>query len=812
MKAYLCLYIVLLFIPLSMTGQHLFRLSGEVLDENNQTLPGAHILINKGRHVAVTLDDGQFLIKELPGGNYILHVSYLGYKPYTDTLWIESDSRLMIRLLPEVRSLHEVVIKGDYAGYRNKQNPVNVEVAGQDYIRSNMAGSLVETLERMPGLTSIEIGSGQSKPVIRGLGFNRVVVVENGIKHEGQQWGADHGLEIDQYAVNRVEVIKGPASFMYGSDAIGGVIKLDQTDMPGEYTSGGSVDLTGKTNNNLLGLSANVYARRKKLFFNSRFTFSDYADYRVPADCVDIYSYKAPLFKNRLRNTAGTEQAVHLMLGIAGDKSVTRLFISNLHHKAGFFANARGLEPRMVDTVLHDASDRDIQIPYQVVNHFKLTGKSSFTILRQQFDAEMGYQRNYRQEWSPYVSHGYMPAVFTENTGFPSDLELQFDKQVYSLNLKGTFGISDKISLSAGIMPEFQNNRIGGNGFIIPEFSQFSWGSFLYGKIAPNDHIILHTGLRYDFGTIKTTAYSDWFQSPLINEAGDTTGYAFLQRAQPLTRAFNSLTWSLGMNFNKGTFGFKANLGKSFRMPGAKELAANGVNYHHFCYEVGNSNLDAEISYQLDLGVEWEFPKLTIGANPFVNYFPNYIFLNPSYEHDYLYGAGNQLYFYTQSQVIRYGGEADVVYKMFRQMRIGLTGEYVYAEQLSGAKNGYTLPFAPPANMLVNFRYSPQMGKYFGESYISVDWNLVASQQNVVPPEEKTAGYQTWDISAGVQISAGKQRFSADFQIRNLFNKKYFNHTSYYRIINVPESGRNVVINLTLPFAFQTGKKSKSIK
>src|SRR5690606_14652506 len=125
---------------------------------------------------------------------------------------------------------------------------------------------------------------------------------------EAQQWGADHGLEVDQFAFDRIEVIKGPSSLTYGSDAIGGVIDMRQVEIPQKQSFSGNIDLIGKTNNNLAGTSAYISGRREKLFFTLRGTLLDYADYRVPVDTIDIYSYRAPLYKNHLRNTAGQEK------------------------------------------------------------------------------------------------------------------------------------------------------------------------------------------------------------------------------------------------------------------------------------------------------------------------------------------------------------------------------------------------------------------------------------------------------------------------------------------------------------------------
>ncbi|HOL99121.1 MAG: Plug domain-containing protein [Bacteroidales bacterium] len=130
----------------------------------------------------------------------------------------------------------------NYAETRKKEESLSIEIVNDEYLKQNLGGSLMSSLERLPGVSTMDIGSGQSKPVIRGLGFNRVVVVENNIKHEAQQWGADHGLEIDQYAVNNVEVIKGPASLIYGSDAMGGIIDMKNRKVPVENSFGGTID------------------------------------------------------------------------------------------------------------------------------------------------------------------------------------------------------------------------------------------------------------------------------------------------------------------------------------------------------------------------------------------------------------------------------------------------------------------------------------------------------------------------------------------------------------------------------------------
>jgi len=791
-------FIAVLTLAAAVNGQNLHKLSGNISDKEGFALPGASVGLSPGETGTITDASGNFHFSGLKAGVYILSVSFVGYETFADTIEIRASQSIRIKMQPAVMTLHEVIVADNYAQTRNREDSRNVTVVNERFVKMNLAGSLMKSLERLPGVSTIDIGSGQSKPVIRGLGFNRIVVAENGIKHEGQQWGEDHGLEIDQYAVDRVEVIKGPASLMYGSDAIGGVIDIKQLDVPAENSIGDSVDLTGKSNNNLLGTSIAVFARRKTLYFTGRVTLLDFADYRVPTDSVDIYSYKAVLYKNHLRNTAGNEQNFHFSFGTVGQRFSTRFYFSDLHSESGFFANAHGLEPRNVDTVLHDRSNRDIQYPYQEVNHLKIINKSEWHGNDLDMEMELGFQNNFREEWSQYVSHGYMPAIFPDSLSFPADLERQFDKNVYSGNLRVSLKPGTDLSVIGGVNVDFQDNSINGRGFIIPAFTQFTAGTYVFGKYHLSPNSILQTGLRFDYGKTDTEPYSDWFPSPMVNN-GDTT-WSYLQRAPEISRSFNNISWSLGFNRNWKKVSLKANIGKSFRMPIAKELAANGVNYHRFSYEVGDPGLSPEVSWQLDLGAEYNSADFAMGVSPFVNYFSNYIFLNPSSEHDRLYGNGNQVFYYMQSEVLRFGGEFHSHYKLTEPLMIGVIGEYVYSEQRSGEKKGFNLPFSPPASLLLNIKYAPRTSGILRNPYFSVDSKLVARQSRIVPPEEKTDGYQLVNLSLGGDLSVGNQSITVAFQVQNLFNQKYFNHTSYYRLINVPEPGRNFVLNVNIPF------------
>ena len=786
-------------------GQTYFQFKGQVSDENERHLSGATVMIQTLGKFDVTNGVGGFIIDSISIDSIEVEISFLGYETLIKTVSLLETQPFKFRLKKSPVKLNEVVIKDDYLEKIRKESSLNVEVVNDDYLKQNLGGSLMKSLERLPGVSTIDIGSGQSKPVIRGLGFNRVVVVENNIKHEAQQWGADHGLEIDQYAVDNIEVIKGPSSLMYGSDAIGGVVNMKNRAIPAKNSFGGKINLSGKTNNDFLGTSLSLFTRKKHFFATVRATILDFGDYKVPTDSVAIYSYLVPLHNNYLRNTAGREQNLHGSFGIIKERFQSKFYVSNINTKGGFFANAHGLEPRNVDTDVHDNSSRDILYPYHHVNHFKAINRTSYWSKKWRLELDLGYQRNVREEWSQYTQHGYMPAVFPETLDFNPEIERQFQKDIYSGNVKLFSKLSESTRLNAGINGEYKENEIGGRGFIIPAYKQLGIGSFVVAKHRVSKKSLFQAGVRYDYGNIHVSEHQDWFVSPSYENVD--TSYNYLQRASDIHRSFSNFTWSVGYNYHPGKWSYKFNVGKSFRIPIAKELAANGINYHCFSYEVGNSDLSPEISYQFDAGIEYSSEKFAIGASPFANYFSNYIYLNPTARYDRFYGFGNQVFEYTQTKVFRYGGELHAHYEVSNHLQLGLIGEYVYARQLSGAKEGFTLPFAPPASALLNVKYKKQRIAFLKDAYLSLDYRFTAAQKNIVPPEVPTEGYQLVNLGLGGDVRLGNQEMGIAIQVQNLFNTKYFNHTSFYRLINVPEAGRNFILNISIPFSLKTKEK-----
>ena len=361
-----------------------------------------------------------------------------------------------------------------------------------------------------------------------------MAVIQDNIRHEAQQWGSDHGLEVDQYSIVEAEVIKGPSSLEYGSDAVGGVLRLNTSKIPAKHSIHGSVCLTTKSSNGFFGGSAAVSGRREKFFFSVRATAEDYADYKVPTDYVNIYSYKVRLPDHRLRNTAGKEYDFALSGGAAGQSSKLRISLSNVNSQGGLFANAHGLEPRRIDEKAHDRSTRDIMMPSYNVNHTKASLQYDKWNAVAMFTVNAAYQHNRREELSKYVSHGYMPLHCPETMQNP-DTEYLYDKDAFSINATATMPFQH-FDLKIGASAEHQINEIGGRCFIIPAFRSTAAGAFTSAEYRVSGSTVLQAGVRYDVGNIKTDKYQDWF----VSEGEYAT------RAEDLDKWFNDFSFSCG--------------------------------------------------------------------------------------------------------------------------------------------------------------------------------------------------------------------------------------------------------------------------
>lgn len=770
-----------------------YSIRGSVHDvESGDYLPAATVSLTPGNLHVQTNENGLFVFENLSRNNYLVTVQFIGFEKFTAPILLSKDTLLHIDLRPISYSLSEVVVE---AGLHNKEqlSALSVEEVGRNYLLQNNAVNFVKTLSSIPGVASMDIGAGSSKPVIRGLGFNRVAVVDKGIVQQNQQWGADHGLEIDQYDVDNVRVHKGPLSLLYGSDAIGGVIEILPVEIPVENSFWGDATLISKSNNRLLGASVMTSAKLNNWFYRARVTLQDYGDYKIPVDTITYLTWKMPVHGRRMKNTAGKEY--NTSLSVNYDNSIVQswLHVSNIYGKNGFFPGAHGIPD--IARLQPDASSRNIEMPFSSSNHFRITNNSSIRFARSKLNIDVGFQQNKRQEMSRFHTHYANQSPPTENP----DLELSFLLNTFSANARLLFDEDKVWSKTIGVSSEYQHNRVGGYSFLLPNFDRISAGVFMLNNVKLNNRLSLAGGLRFDVGKVSVKGFFD----PVLEAYLRTQDYtpdevaSYAQRAAALDKTFNDFSGSIGLVYNKSANEtWKINIGKSFRYPSANELASNGVHHGAFRHEKGNTQLLSEKGYQLDVGYEYASRLVSFSATPFVSYFSNYIFLEPSGRWSILPHSG-QLYEYQQAKAIVAGGEIAGTYHFTRHWSASANAEYIYNLNLT---DGYPLPFSPPATLSANISYSGTGQKALKTYVIRFENNYIAPQNRIARNEEKTPQALLFNASANMHWRIGDFSFITDFQVQNIFNTAFLNHLSFYRKLNAPEPGRNIQLIVKIPF------------
>lgn len=760
-------------------------LKGTVKDaQNNATLEGALVYIHESGNHALTDSKGMYILTGIRTGNYHLHVEQYGYQAWSGMVKVDSSvTEFNTFLKPSPIELKQVVIGGEELKTGEQKFTQPVEVADKEFLEKNYGNTFSETLEEIPGINALNTGVGISKPVIRGMTFNRVIVNDQGIKQEGQQWGLEHGLEIDQFAVQNVEIIKGPASYIYGSDGIGGVINILPPSLPQQKNVSGEVLSVYRNNNNLLGLSSMIEGRTTQNWFRARYSHQEYGDYSVPADSFDYLGFTLPIADHSLKNTAGRINNFTLSSGKVSNWGKITATGSIFRQKAGFFSGAIGI-PR-ADDLKPDESTRDIDLPYQQINHYKFILNSEIALGNHWLETDLGYQLNIREEHSP--PHIHIPNAPTPD----SDLAHRWDLHTFSFNTRYHQSIGDSIKIVTGFSFQGQKNNRKGFEFLLPEFSSLNPGIYGFLQYDLQKSLTLNAGLRADLYNVNTRKHLQ----PVYNS--DTTLIAYDLRAPELSRSYFNWSGGVGLSwYPNERVNVKINAGKSFRVPTAAELTVNGVHHGSFRHEKGSAELSPESGYQFDLVLSKEYKKVLIKSTPFFNYFKNYIFLRPTVEFSPLPDAG-QIYQYSQSEVIHSGYELMAEYHPVKKLHLSFTSEYVYTYNIN---TSLPLPFIPPLSLKAEVEQSyTGKKKLTKEGFFGLETNYFAGQYRTDRNEKPTPGYFLVNILSKHEISVLKQEIQVFFRINNLFDVRYLKHLSRYRLLNLPEPGRNFIVTVKIP-------------
>lgn len=662
--------------------------------------------------------------------------------------------------------LSEVTVSGLTGTQRMKDSPIAFSIITPKIFHHSFGTNIVDAITLQPGVSQISTGAGISKPIIRGLGYNRVVVMEQGIRQEGQQWGDEHGLEVDAEGVHSVEILKGPASLMYGSDAIAGVMILHPEPMIEDGTMQVKVGGEYQSNNGLYNYHAGFAGNKNGFLWNAH--YSDKA-----AHC---YKNKEDGF---VPGSWFMERDVQLMVGVQKRWGHSWLRFSHVNFTPGIAEGERDEDTgKLMWEDGNTPKSYDLQTPFQRVMHTKVVSDNAWYLGKGTLKTIVGYQQNYRREFEEDMD----------------EAELSMRLHTVNYDVRYQLPLSHDWNLATGINGMWQQNCNEAEEMLIPDYRLFDFGYFVTAeKEIGRWH--LSGGARVDNRHLQTHA---------AEEDGELLFAA-------MKRNFTGVTGSLGAvyNLNERT-NLRLNVARGFRAPTVSELSSNGVHEGSIQYELGNADLSPEYSTQIDLGMDYTSHYVLFTASLFSNWISNYIFLSRlPYE-----TLGYRTYQYRQGDARLMGGEISVDVHPINALHIENAFSYVRGIQLHQPTESHNLPMMPAPRWTCDVRYDfPDFAHgHCHRTFLSAGVAYTLRQDNFYAlddTETATPDYAIFNLSAGMDLHLfGHNCIDLSLCVQNLFNKTYQSHLSRLKYADtnlitgrqgLSAMGRNICLKVNIP-------------
>ncbi len=769
-----CLFLAGCLLFLATSGQT--SLTGTVTDrETGEVLPGATLYIPELKTGTIAGHDGVYQFSNLPEVKLLIQVSFIGYAVEVAEIDLTTVKQIDFRLTASAIEAHEVVVTGNALSSDNSRSSFSIVPIGKEKLLTLPSTNLINAIATVPGVAEISTGGAISKPVIRGLSYNRIVTINEGVRQEGNQWGDEHGIEIDPFASDRMEVLKGPASLFYGSDALGGVINILEPVSAPLNTLGGEWVSQASTNNRLFGNSVKLHGNLRGWIWRAVGTFRTAASFCTPDEWV--------------YNSGFRERNFSLMAGVIRKWGYTHLHVSSFDLKPGMIEGERdSLTRQFLDAggvaVSEDrARQRRVEIPFQVVLHRKIASVTNILQGKNQVRIGAGYQRNQRREYG-------------ESPGEPG---IHLDLGTFTGDLRYTRKAADGLELAAGASGMAQSNRNRGNEFLVPAYDLYDLGGFVYAKKSWEEFTV-NLGMRFDHRRMDVAAlYLDSDGKPA--PAGDTLfrGYR---------RHFQAFSASGGMTFAPArSLHFKLNAGRGFRAPNIAELSANGLHEGTFRYETGNPALKPETSLQVDGEIAWEHRLADFSFNGYYNYIQHFIYLShaPGEERE-VDGIRYPVYRYAQGHSVLKGFEVELDIHPVEALHMENSLDYVWGGNLT---TGDPLPFIPSLHLTDQVKWTFRTGKkaILVKPFIQLELETHFARRRPAPDESPAPGYTLFNAQTGTYIRVQQQRWTLILSGTNLLNKRYSDPLNRLRERGILNMGRRITVSLIIPFSADIQKK-----
>ncbi len=703
---------------------------GHVIDaETGEHIPFINIIVEGTRIGTITDASGHYLLTNLPVGEHRLVVQGMGYATVTKEFVAQANRTIEVdvEVPPTALDLAEVVFTSSPTGSGFRYQPDQAFVG--EALQRRSEASFGEMLNGEAGVNMRSFGSAPSRPVIRGLDGDRILVLQNGERMgDISETSADHSISLDPLAASRLEVVRGPASLLYGSSALGGVINLITTDIPDDWDLGASGVLSaqGATVNDMGAGFARYTHGNENNAFTGRFSYRQAGDIRTPEGRIN---------STAMRNLDGALGAAFRGENIQGGVSAS-------------FTDQQFEIPESMD------DDEKVEIRMQrqgLQGNFSRERGGLFDRAQLRFSANRMFQQEIELE-------------LEEDGQWDEDVELEYEKYSFSSTLTlqhKPVGVVDRGAVGFNVFGH--NLDVGGDEAYTPGERRFSMAVFTFQEMPLTNRFRLQAGIRLDY---QHTA-------ALTNELFPTIDKS--------RNAFN-YSGSIGLNYRPAEgWEIGGQLARSHRNPIIEELYADGPHLGAGVYEIGDPDLKDEIGHGGDLFVNYRNNRLKVELAGYVNHFLNFIIFQPTGVIDE--DSGYSIFVYEGDEARLFGGELILNYQATDRLSITLGTDYVNGQR-TGNGSEY-LPFIPP------FRASAGMEYDFGSFWIGARVQSVAKQDRVAPEEEVTDGYTLLGAQMGYRIDF-RGRHVIILRGENLLDEAYRDHLSRIEDRNISMPGRNI--------------------
>lgn len=819
MKKILYILLFLYSMVQSQAANGITELKGKVTDKKtNESIVGAVVYFPDLKMGTVTGVDGTFSLGNLPQVKTIIQVKELSYRTFVQTIDLNVIKDLNVQLEESPIEGKEVIVTGTSRSTEIRREPIPIVSINAAYLKQNTATNAIDAIAKVPGVSTLSTGPNVSKPYIHGLGFNRVLTLFDGVRQEGQQWGDEHGIEVDQYLIDHIEVVKGPASLIYGSDALGGVVNLlpanpqHEGDIRGEFLS------NYQSNNGLWGTSFFMAGNNRGLIWDTRISHKQAKDFQNRYD-------------GRVYNTGFNETDFNASLGINKSWGYSHVNLSLYDNLQEIPDGERDSVTRQFTRPITETGSAEIVNNkelnayrigdiHQRVQHMRLLSSSSFILGSNRLNVNLSFQRSIRREFS-HPTDPQLAGLYLELNTWAYDIKY------YLPILKG-------FETTGGVNGMFQtNNTDQGTDFLIPNYQLFDVGPFVHVKrnIGKLD---LAAGLRYDsrffnnssmyLGANPNTGFD------MVVAGSDTNNTGVSHPFKAYNHVFSGASGSYGLTYNfSDNLSIKGNIARGFRAPNIAEISSLGVHPGTGYEQIGDGSLKPEFSLQEDIGLFFDTRHFSFNAEVFNNVISNYIYnekLQSFSGGDSLFmqnGNAYPVFKYTQTEANLYGGELsiDLHPHPFDWLHFENSLSVLHAINRGGHGAHITdstkyLPFIPPFH--TNSELRAELRKSFGpftHTFVKLGLQYYAAQNEAFlgnGTETKTPGYILLDAGLGADINnkKGKTLFVISILGTNLADLAYQSNMSRLKYMDpypnnatgrsgIYNMGRNISFKVTIP-------------